>query len=163
MRRKALFILWFSTPDSRPTALDKKLGQLNPTETRDFLLLRDKMNKRVGFAEIELDKNETPMDALRREKGYIDSAITSPWQQLDNFRHRGMEVIVGHIGVGRNQREADLNDPSDEFPFVVSWENKAWLLRQAEDKFLNDVTRYALSRPALAGFVEHSWQQPVAA
>lgn len=166
MKRKALIIIWFSTLDREPSRVEKVMGQINPTESYDFLVARDRHHKRAGFLEIGLRPSESVRSAIRRYNPWSDQAIIRPWHELCTFLHRGKEVTVGHVGVGKEQRAADLyeqaGEQSQRLP-ILTWENPGWLLRQAEEGLLNEVTGHALSLRPIQDFVRSATGRAIAA
>lgn len=166
MKRKALIIIWFATDDRPPSRVEQRMGMINPTESCDFLIARDRQHKRAGFLEIGLRPHESVMSAIRRYNRWSDQAITRPWQELCTFLHRGKQVAAGHIGVGKAQRSADLyeqvGDQSGKLP-ILTWENPGWLLRQAEEGLLNEVTGHAISLRPIQEFVRSATGRAVAA
>ena len=167
MKRKALIIIWFATDDRPPSRVEKRMGMINPTESYDFLIGRDRQHKRPGFLEIGLRPQEkSPMNALRRYNPWSDQAIIWPWQELCTFLHRGRRVYAGHIGVGKAQHSADfyqqIGDQSGRLP-ILNWENPGWLLRQAEEGFLNELTGHVISLRPVQEFVRTAAGRAVAA
>lgn len=164
MKRKALILVYYASDNQDPERV--KAWKVPQTQTREFLIGRDRRNKRPGFLEIPLQINESVASAFRRFNRWSDQAVKEPWQELITFLYEETEIVVGHLGVGRAQREADLFDQSGEqsrsLP-ILGWETSGWLLLQAEEGLLNKLSGIALAKMPVQEFVRHSVKVPRAA
>ncbi len=167
MRRKALVIMGFETPDFKLSPVHKGWNDyhkerperhIRPTVSSDFLIAKDKKTKKVGFPEIVLKDNESVMEGLYRYNPSSRTAIIKPWRQVTAFRNKDWHILVGLVGVHPDQRQVDLYEQSDELPFLVAWETPGWLFRQAAEKNLNYLTRLALARPEVSDFLRTTQQ-----
>lgn len=167
-RHKALIIMGFETPDRKLSRVERgwndhalKAGkeepQIRSSTSMDFLIAREKSNKRPGFVEVELQSGESPMEALRRLNPLSVSAVTRPWQRIDSFPYQEHNnlwgVQVGLILVHSDQRTADLYEQSDELPYLLEWQTPGWLFRQQQEGILNLLTSTALTRPLVREFL----------
>lgn len=165
MKRTALILVYYASDNEDPERV--KVWKIPQTQTREFLIGRDRRNKRPGFLEISLRPHESVQSAVHRYNRWSDQAIKQPWQELITFGYEGREIIVGHLGVGRAQRQADLyeqtGEQTRELPVILGWETSGWLLQQAEEGFLNKLSGIALSKGPVQEFVRHSVRVPRAA
>lgn len=158
--------MMFETRDNRPSRVEKGWNRhadskgeesLGFTTSADFLIAKDKENKRPGFIELELHPGETPMAAMFRMNIFSEAAITRRWQRVDQFidkeNDNQWEVLVGTIHVHQDQRSADLFDDTGNLPFILEWQTPAWLYRQLDENFLNRLTGIALNRPGICSFL----------
>lgn len=164
MRRRALLIIWFAMPDQAPGEVKK--GE--ETETLDFLVTEGfRQRRRPSFVTIELLPGENILDSLRRHFPSADSAITSSPQELTRLYvgppWQAKEVVVFELGVGHEQRHADLYeqaaDMRNRVP-ILSWHEAGWLFRQAEDEALDQLSRTVLFKPTVQEFLRRSRARP---
>lgn len=168
MRQKALIIMGFETPDRKLSRVERgwnnhalKNGEedikIRSSTSMDFLIARDKSNKRPGFIEVEMQPGESPMDALRRLNPLSASAVTRPWQKVDSFPYKEHDnlwgVQVGLVLVHADQRAVDLYEQSDELPYLLEWQTPGWLFRQQQEDIFNLLTSTALTRPLVREFL----------
>lgn len=164
MRKQAVLIIWFAMPDQAPGEVKKG----RETETLDFLITRTHDSRsRPGFVTININPNESPLDAIRRQLPYSESAITSPPHELTQFsftaRGRETEVFVLELGVGQAERYADLHeqavDTREKKP-VTTWEEIGWLFYQDQENLVNELTHRTLAEPAVRDFLESARERP---
>ncbi len=172
-KRKALVIMAFITPDAPLCRVHKAWNEGIPadqperkikmSESMDFLVAREKSNKRLGFIQLDLLANESVPAAIRRHLPWSDSALKRRWQLLESFRHRDWDVDIGWVEVGRDQRQADLSEQSDELPYQVEWQTPHWFYRQLGTGYLNEISEHALRLEAVQRFLAGSQHRKAAA
>lgn len=172
-KRKALIIMAFVTQDAPLCRVhqawnkgipdDQPERKIRPTESMDFLIAREKDNKRLGFIQIDVFPNETVPAALRRHLPWSTTALKRGWEQIDAFRHRDWDVEIGWVEVHRDQREADLSEQSDELPYNVEWQTPHWFYRQMGEGYLNEISERALKQEAVQRFLAQSQHRKAAA
>lgn len=163
MRRRALLIIWHATPDQAPGEVPKKAR----TETLEILVARGQQRYRPGFVTFGVKEGEPILEALQRNFPYYKGALTSSPTELTRFSYASgdqkREIIVLELGVGKNQRYADLaeqaSDSREKTP-LPDWHEIGWLYRQAEENLLNDVTSHAMARPEVRDFLNGARSRP---
>jgi hypothetical protein len=170
-RHKALVIMAFVTDDAPLSRVHRAWNRDVPPEaperikmstSMDFLVAREKQNKRLGFIQIDLDPNESVPHALRRHLPFYDTAVKRGFERIDSFRHRGWDVDIGWVEVREDQRAADLSEQSDDLPYTVEWQTPHWFYRQLGEGYLNEISEHALKREAVRAFLSASQRRKAA-